>query len=111
MPGVPLYKFYAFDRNGAPSRTFQPQNVFWAVREAKDDGWGVGILPLIEILGNIQEQLVPSQADLEKEMVEMLRSFSPASQLGDPGAAAESLLAQERPAVPEVKPAWQWPGL
>ena len=109
MPGVPLYKFYAFDRNGAPSRTFQPQNVFWAVREAKDDGWGVGILPLIEILGNIQEQLVPSQADLEKEMVEMLRSFSPASQLGDPGAAAECLLAKERPTVPEVKPTWLWP--
>ena len=109
MPGVPLYKFYAFDRNGAPSRTFQPQNVFWAVREAKDDGWGIGILPLIEILGTIQEQLVPSQADLEKEMVEMLRAFTPVSQVGDPGAAAELLLSKERPAVPEVKPAWQWP--
>ena len=32
-------------------------------------------------------------------------------QVGDPGTAAESLLAQERPAVPEVEPAWQWPGL
>ena len=35
--------------------------------------------------------------------------MSPANQAGDPGAAAESLLVRERPAVPEVKPAWQWP--
>ena len=61
MPGVPVYKFYARDSKGSPSRTFKPLRMAWGVKEDKDDGWGIGILPMVEILGAIAAEKFPTR--------------------------------------------------
>ena len=96
MPGAPLYKFYARDRNGAPCRNFQPLNVFWGVREAATDNWGAGILPLLEILGRIDDNKIPTRNRFEQEMVALLRNFSPLAQVNDTTNVTEYLAAKEK---------------
>ena len=109
MPGVPVYKFYARDSKGSPSRTFKPLRMAWGVKEDKDDGWGIGILPMVEILGAIAAEKFPTRNVLEKEMVSMLRSFSAQAQYDNLTNLREALESEEKPACPVAKVPAVWP--
>ena len=74
IPGLPLFKFYASEDRGS-GRVFKPLQLAWGLREEKDDMWGIGILPLVEIIGAIAADKFPSRNALEKEMIKMLRSL------------------------------------
>ena len=89
IPGLPLYKFYARDTRGRVSRTFKLYLVGWGIRENPTDHWGIGILPIVEVLGAIEDRNWPTRNDLEKERsstnclqttsVQMFAGSSPAS--------------------------------
>ena len=108
IPGVPVYKFYARDARGT-SRNFRPLQVAWGIREDKEDRWGIGILPLVEILGGIDSSKFPSRNALEKEMVKMLRSFVAQAQYETATNLGEALQSQDKPECPAAKVVSSWP--
>ena len=65
--------------------------------------WGIGILPLVEIIGAIAADRFPSRNALEKEMIKMLRSFTGPAQFDNHTNLGEALASKERPGCPTVK--------
>ena len=80
IPGLPLFKFYASEDRGS-GRVFKPLQLAWGLREEKDDMWGIGILPLVEIIG--ADKFPSGEAD-DKD-VEILYGASPVRQPYKPG--------------------------
>ena len=109
MPGAPIYRFYARNAAGTISRTFRPLQLSWGVREEAADGWGIGILPFLEILGAIDKKRIPSRNALEKEMVALLRNFVPQAQYDNTQNVAEALAMETRPECPVAKVTAMWP--
>ena len=62
--------------------------------------WGIGILPLVEIIG---ADKFPSRNALEKQMIKMLRSFTGPAQFDNHTNLGEALASKERPGCPTVK--------
>ena len=71
--------------------------------------WGIGILPLVEIIGAIAADRFPSRNALEKEMIKMLRSFTGPAQFDNHTNLGEALASKERPGCPTVKVISIWP--
>ena len=108
FPGVPVWRFYAVDGRGV-SRNFKPLHLAWGIREEKDDGWGIGILPLVEIFGAINAEKFPSRNALEKEMVSLLRAFAAPAQHTNLTNLGEALESSEKPVCPAAKITSIWP--
>ena len=109
IPATPVWKFYAKDQGGNVSRVFKPLHISWGAREAKDDHFGVGILPFLEIFGAVAEDKIPSRNAWEKEMVKMLRAFVGQAQFPSLTNLGEAISQEQRPECPAAKVISAWP--